>query len=150
MGKMSELSSELSELKTYGEKIITVTDTLKELFSDLRRGEEIIISIAGSLTSLFSSGDIEPEEKPAAKPAKKTPEDRTLRGFRFELHCKSFHHLPAAIIALVIVKVYRVFLYIFVTKNNNFDQWQIRKSRIGISQTQIRKQGVHRTDSPKK
>ena len=74
MGKMSELSSELSELKTYGEKIITVTDTLTELFSDLRRGGEIIISIADSL---ISSGDIEPEEKPATKPAKKTQKAAT-------------------------------------------------------------------------
>lgn len=69
---MSELSSELSELKTYGEKIITVTDTLTELFADLRRGGEIIISIAESLTALFSAGADLPEEKPAAKTARKT------------------------------------------------------------------------------
>lgn len=88
MGKMSELSSELSELKTYGEKIITVTDTLTELFSDLRRGGEIIISIADSLISLFSSGDIEPEEKPAAKPAKKTQKAATKEEPPAKTHTK--------------------------------------------------------------
>lgn len=72
MEKMSELSSELSELKTYGEKIITVTDTLTELFADLRRGGEIIVSIAESLAALFSSEDPASAEKPAAKPVKKT------------------------------------------------------------------------------
>ncbi len=77
MRKMSELSAELSELKTYGEKIITVTDTLTELFADLRHGGEIIVSIAESLTALFSSGT--PEQagtlpaKPAKKPAKADP-----------------------------------------------------------------------------
>lgn len=71
MGKMSELSAELSELKTYGEKIITVTDTLTELFADLRRGGEIIVSIAESLTALFSSGSSEPAEDLPAKGAKK-------------------------------------------------------------------------------
>ncbi len=54
MEKKNELSTELSELKTYGEKIITVTDTLTELFSDLRRGGEIIVSIAETLITLFS------------------------------------------------------------------------------------------------
>lgn len=81
MGKMSELSSELSELKTYGEKIITVTDTLTELFADLRRGGEIIVSIAESLTALFSSGSPEKTEalpeKPAKKPPKLTPPAET-------------------------------------------------------------------------
>ena len=72
MGKMSELSAELSELKTYGEKIITVTDTLTELFADLRRGGEIIVSIAESLTALFSSGTPEQTEALPPKPAKKT------------------------------------------------------------------------------
>lgn len=72
MGKMSELSAELSELKTYGEKIITVTDTLTELFADLRRGGEIIVSIAESLTALFSSRTTEQAEALPPKPAKKT------------------------------------------------------------------------------
>lgn len=81
MEKMSELSAELSELKTYGEKIITVTDTLTELFADLRRGGEIIVSIAESLTALFSSGTPEQAEalpaKPAKKPAKAGPPAET-------------------------------------------------------------------------
>lgn len=81
MGKMSELSTELSELKTYGEKIITVTDTLTELFADLRRGGEIIVSIAESLTALFSSGSPEQAEaipaKTAKKPAKTAPPAET-------------------------------------------------------------------------
>jgi hypothetical protein len=72
MGKMSEQSAEFSELKTYGEKIITVTDTLTELFADLRRGDEIIVSIAESLTALFSSGTPEQAEALPPKPAKKT------------------------------------------------------------------------------
>jgi len=71
MGKMSELSAELSELKTYGEKIITVTDTLTELFADLRRGGEIIVSIAESLAALFSSGASELAEAIPAKTTKK-------------------------------------------------------------------------------
>lgn len=86
---MSELSSELSELKTYGEKIITVTDTLTELFADLRRGGEIIISIAESLTALFSAGTDLPEEKTAARTTRKTakpaaPEETPAKSYTKE------------------------------------------------------------------
>ena len=54
MGKMSELSAELDELKTCGEKITTAADTLAELITDLKRTGEIIVSITESLTALFS------------------------------------------------------------------------------------------------
>ena len=77
MGKMSELSAELDELKTCGEKITTAADTLAELITDLKRTGEIIVSITESLTALFSEADPVPQKKKAARSAKKTEENPT-------------------------------------------------------------------------